>query len=59
MVNEKIRVLMFKKQMTFDKLSEKTGIKRSTLHLHLTSGDIFEEARKIADALDVQLKDII
>lgn len=59
MLNEKIRVLMLKKGLNYSSLSEKTGIPTSTLHLNLTTKDIFEKPRKIAEALGVELKDII
>lgn len=50
---------MLQKNLNFVSLAKKTGIKKSTLHLHLTTKDVFEEPRKIAKALGVNLKDLI
>lgn len=59
MVNKKIRFLMLEKGVNVLSLSKKTGIPNSTLNRQLKDVDLFETPRKIAKALDVELKDIV
>ena len=59
MKNKKIRILMLEKNVKAKELSRLTGIKYTTLLRQLNEVDLLEVPRKIAKALDVELKDIV